>query len=384
MAERLFAEFGMRPVINARGIYTDLGGWRPSPRVWGAMQAANQHYADMADLLERSGGIVAELLGVPAARITPGATAGIVLATAACMTGTERSRIEQLPDTRGMADQVVIQRAQRYRWDKFVTLTGARLVEVGDADGTTAGQLETALGPRTAAVLHVGHLDGIGDSLPLLHVAELAHARGIPVIVDAAYSNYPTERFRSFLDAGADLAIFSAKYFGGPNTGGFVIGRADLVAAVAANDFSKAGVQDTFAIGRPFKLDRQLVVGVVEALREWLELDHGGRFEGYERHVQRIAGRLGGIEGLTLTPMCFTMEEELQPEPINCLVVRVAPTSGLNAAQVEAQLRAGNPAIYVHVRGDDLIVDVECVDDWEVEIITERLARLLQPGAASQ
>lgn len=379
--DTIFDALGSRPVINARGIYTDLGGSRLSPRVWAAMERANQWFVDMPDLLDATGTRIARLIGAEAARVTPGASAGIVLAVAACIAGNDPDARDRLPDTTGMRNAVLIQRRQRYRWDRVVSLAGARLVEVGDDAGTTEAQITEALG-AAAAVLVPGHLDGAAGALPLGDVICLAHAHDVPVIVDAAYLNYPIGRFGSFPRAGVDLAIFSAKYFGGPNTGGFVCGRADLVATIAALDFTRHGTRnDRLAFGRPFKLDRQLVVGVVEALHEWLEMDHAARFEGYERRVQRIAAPLRDLPGVALTPMFFTMEEELEPEPVNCLVVRVGPESGTSAARVDANLRTGNPAILVHLRDDALIVDVEVVDDAEAETIGRRLRAELS-GAA--
>jgi L-seryl-tRNA(Ser) seleniumtransferase len=366
-------------VINARGIYTDLGGWRPSARVWQAMTDANQHYIDMADLLGHAGRAIAELIGAEAARITPGATAGIALAVAACMTGTDPDKLRQIPDVTGLKHEVLIQRAHRYPWDKFVMLPGGRLTEVGDDTGTSAEQLEHAFSDNTVAVLHAGHLAGADGAIPLAAVARISHAHGVPVVADAAYLNFPIDRFQQVLDDGADLAVFSAKYFGGPNTGGFVCGRRDLIEAVAANDFSKAGTVGQHAFGRAFKLDRQLIVGVVEALREWTELDHGARFENYERLVQRIAGTVRDVPGIELQPMFLTMEEDLVPEPINCLVIRVDPSAGLTASHVTERLRDGNPSIYVHQWDDRLVVDVECVNDDEAVVIGQRLRAALSP-----
>lgn len=373
MSETIFDLLGARPVINARGIYTDLGGSRLSPRVWAAMERANATFVDMPELLDASGAHIARLIGADAARVTPGASSGIVLALAACIVGDDPDKRDRLPDTSGMRNEVLIQRRQRYRWDRVVPMAGARLVEVGDDTGTTEAQLTDALG-SAAALLVPGHLDGVEGAVSLDTAAGIAQQHGVPVVVDAAYLNYPVERFGGFLREGVDLAIFSAKYFGGPNTGGIVCGRADLIATIAALDFTRHGTRnDRLAFGRPFKLDRQLVVGVVEALHEWLEMDHAGRFEDYERHVQRIAGMLRDVPGITLTPMFFTMEEELEPEPINCLVVQVDPDSGVTAERVEQRLSAGNPAILVHQRDDRLIVDVEVIDDAEAETIGMRL-----------
>jgi L-seryl-tRNA(Ser) seleniumtransferase len=380
MAETPYDGVGTRPIVNARGIYTDLGGSRLSPRVWAAMERANASFVEMPDLLDASGARIAEMIGAPAARVVPGASAGIVLSVAACIAGDDPDARDRLPDTTGRRNAIVIQHQQRYRWDRVVPLAGGRLIDVGDEGGTTAGQLSEML-DLAAAVLVPGHLDNALGTLPLAEVAALAGQRGVPVIVDAAYLNYPTARFGQLLTDGADLAIFSAKYFGGPNTGGFVCGRRDLVDTVAALDFTRHGTRnDRLAFGRPFKLDRQLVVGVVEALSEWLELDHGARFEGYERHVQRIAAGLRDLPGVTLRPMFFTMEEELEAEPVNCLVIDVEPAGELDAAGVEARLRTGNPGILVHQRDQRLIVDVEVIDDAEAELITKRLREELSRG----
>ena len=50
-----------------------------------------------------------------------------------------------------MKDEILIQRALRVKYDRCVTVCGARLVEVGDESGTTAGQLASAIGPKTVA-----------------------------------------------------------------------------------------------------------------------------------------------------------------------------------------------------------------------------------------
>ena len=132
----LFRHIGVSPVINASGIYTDLGGSRLSPRVWAAAEALNGHFVRMTELLDRSGERIAQLLGVEAARVTPGAAAAIFLGTAACLAGTDGEKSQQLPDTTGMKSRVLIQAGHRYKYDRQVAMTGARLIEVGSTNGT--------------------------------------------------------------------------------------------------------------------------------------------------------------------------------------------------------------------------------------------------------
>jgi len=376
MTGDIYEWLGTKPVINARGIYTDLGGSVLAPGVWAAMESANQHFADLRELLDATGHMIAGLVGAEAARVTPGASAAIVLACGAVMTGLDGARMEQLPDTTGLPGEIVIQARHRYKYDRMVRMSGAQLVEAGDlAAGTSADQLAAAIGPGTAAVFVPGHLDGAAGTVVLEDVAAIAHDRSVPVLVDAAYLNYPVELMRSFTGRGADLAIFSAKYFGGPNVGGFVCGSRQLIQAIAGIDFTGFESGQHLVLGRPFKLDRQLVVAVTVALRDWLTDDHAERFHRYQRLVEVIAGHLDGAPGVQVKPMSFTMAEELVPEPVNCLLVQTGSAGRAN--QVDRRLRNGSPAIYAHLRGDSLIVDVEVLSDDQADFVGTRLAQEL-------
>src|SRR5947208_12807711 len=141
----IYEQLGVRPVINARGFNTVVGGGTPSPRMREAMERMDRYYVDMRDLLEKTGQIIARLLGAEAAYVTPGAAAALALGTAACITGDDLEKMALLPDTEGMKNKVLIQASQTYQYDRSVTIVGARLVEVGDTSGTTAEQLAAAL-----------------------------------------------------------------------------------------------------------------------------------------------------------------------------------------------------------------------------------------------
>jgi D-glucosaminate-6-phosphate ammonia-lyase len=372
----IFQRLGVPSVINACGIYTDLGGSRLSPSVWAAMTESNDCFIDMVELLARTGEIIAGLIGVEAARVTPGASAAIALGIGACLTGCDQERIEALPNTADMPHEVILQRGHRYKYQRCVELAGARIVGVGFADGASFKQIEAAIGPRTAALFVPAHLDGLNGTVPLVDVAAIGHARGIPVFVDAAYMNYPVDLMGSFTRQGADLVCFSAKYFGGPNAAGFLAGRRDLIAAVAALDFTRHESGPYRRFGRAFKLDRQTVVGTVVALEEWLTMDHAARWAGYRRHVDALQAGLAGLPDATLMPMCFTMDERLILEPVNCLVVEFSPNASRSAEQVAAALAGGNPSIRCIVEGNALVIVVETVREGEVALIVERVMQV--------
>jgi L-seryl-tRNA(Ser) seleniumtransferase len=332
----------------------------------------------MVDLLEKSGRVLAGLVGAEAARVTPGASAAIALGAAACMTGMDGTKWERLPDTTGMKNEVVMQRRHRYKYDRCSRMTGARIVEAGDEIGTTLQQLQAAIGPQTAAILFPAHLETKPGTVPLLEVTRLARRAGVPTLVDAAYLNYPPERMSSYTAAGADLVCFSAKYYWGPNSGGFICGRKDLIDAVAGVDFTRYESGKYLTFGRPFKMDRQIVVGTVVALQEWFSMDHEARWNGYARKVDQMMRWLESIPGITLAPRCFTMDERLVAEPVNCLAIGFGPESGTNAEEVSTRLSEGNPSIAAVVLGDTLVVATDALLDGQEVLIADKLREVLQ------
>src|SRR5205807_403864 len=109
------------------------------------------------------------------------------------------------------------------------------------------------------------HLDDEPGALPLREVAAVAHDHGVPTLVDAAFLNYPPASMRRFTEVGGDLVCFSAKYCYGPNTGGFVVGRSDLVDAVADVERSLHESNPRVAVHR---WDDTLIVAVDTMLPE--------------------------------------------------------------------------------------------------------------------
>lgn len=89
----------------------------------------------------------------------------------------------------------------------------------------TLAELEGAFTPRTAAVCYfVFH--GAALCPPLDSILAAAHARDIPVFVDAAAQLPPAENLWRFTEMGADLVIFAAaRDWPGPQDSGLVVGK---------------------------------------------------------------------------------------------------------------------------------------------------------------
>jgi L-seryl-tRNA(Ser) seleniumtransferase len=281
--------------------------------------------------------------------VVPGASAGIALAVAACIARGDGPLSERLPH----ADAVVLaQRGHEYKYARCAALAGARVEFTDDIAG--------ALARGPAAILHPAHLNHIGLGIEAL--TPLARSAGVPIVVDAAFQSFPLDALARWSRRG-DVACFSAKYFWGPNSGGFVAGASGLVADIAALDFVgyESGPWRTF--GRAFKLDRATVAATVAALGEWVALDHAARLADNAARAQALAARCGG------TLKHFTLDEQLVDGPVNAVVF---PGAGARAGP----LAAGDPSVRAIVAGDALVLCTETLTDSDVAEIVAAWERL--------
>lgn len=380
-AAALFAALGARPVINAAGAYTLLGGSRLSPGVRAAMEQANRYFADMRSLLVQSGDLIARLLDAEAALVTSGAAASLALAAAACLTLHHPEYLERLPDSEGIPNEVITQRATRQRYDRCLTLTGARLVECGEADATTAAQLRRAIGPKTAALHYYVPPAPRPGVLPLEAVLEVAREHRLPVIVDAAGRTYPVDELRLYARMGADLVCYAAKYFDAPHSTGLLCGRRDLIDSALLNSFIGFETSPHLTVGRAMKVDRQEVFATVVALQEWLATDHEARLL---RYGERIAAILAALDGLPAVLDVYRISSRETPSPVVRDGVRVHLDPALASAQaVFETLRDGEPSIWVRVadgHANALQVSVAFFEDEDLPLVASRLRSALVQG----
>ena len=364
---RVYEKLGVRHVINANGNQTVLGGSTPPPQVQEAMDEASLHWVEMEELLEKTGEYISGVLGTEAAIVTSGCAAALTLSTAACIAGNDPDNIGRLPDTTGMKNEVLIQKKQRYGFDRCFTLAGGRLVEVGDESGCSPEQLAEAIGPKTAAIAYFLQPGSDSSVVSLEETVKVAHSLDVPVIADAASQIYPLEYFRNSAQ-GADLVCFGAKYFGAPQSSGFVCGKKDLVDAVVAQGFIAYQNEGRRAWGRPMKLDRQEIVGVAVALDLWFSINHEDRILDYHRRMSDIQRGLAGI------PNISTNVVQNQRFYESSLLVVIDPKAGKTAQRVADELDAGNPRVWVGVQGDDtIIINAHVLNEGDQHIIAERL-----------
>ncbi len=366
--DSIYARLGVRPVINAAGNTTSHGGSTPTESVKRAMEAVEYTWIDLQELIDASGARIAELLGVEAAYITSGGYAALALSAAACMTGNDKEKQTQLPDTTGMKTEVLLQEVQRYGFDRAYTIGGGHLITFGDKSGATAAQLEDAIGPETVAVAYFVQQHPEPDELSLSDTVRVARGKGVPVIVDAASRIWPLSYFKEMAHSG-DLVCFGGKYVGAPQSAGFVCGRKDLVEAARAHGFLSER-----PLGRAMKLDTQEIVGLLTGIEDWFSMDHDARFAEYDARIATIAN---GLEGAPNVIETKKVETPRHPS-VTCHVVFDTASLGKSADQVVDELYEGDSRIRVQKANDNTLnVCVHTLNDGEDRLVAQGLRQTL-------
>lgn len=305
----VYDDLGVPTVLNGVGPATRLGGLPLHPEVWTAMQEAVAQSVRMDVLQQAAGRRLAELLGVPGVYVTSGASAALFLATAATMARGRAEHIDQLPRTEGMRHKVVIQSAHRDPYDHAITSVGATLVEIGYPESTHPGELERVLDDEVAAV--VFRPGRHGNLLSLEDTARIAHAHGIPVIIDGAMFVPPIERLQAFFAAGADLvAVSGGKGLRGPQASGLLCGRPEFIDVIALyhqdmderdvtwlpnHDATERMTPPRHGSGRPMKVGREQIAGLLTAVERYVRDPGGDERAGTEQlgEVERVLGESG-------------------------------------------------------------------------------------------
>ncbi|MBV8915729.1 MAG: aminotransferase class V-fold PLP-dependent enzyme [Acetobacteraceae bacterium] len=367
------SRLGVRSVINASSWLTSLGGSLMAPEVLAAMQEVSVHFVDMAALNRRAGEIVASATGAEAGLVTAGASAALVLQAAACLTGGDAYAASLMPDQLPERREIVIQKAHRNRYDGAWRLGGAVLLEVGIARATAAWELEGAIGSRTAAVAYV-EAPFLSQPLRLEQVIEIAHGKGVPVIVDAAAEVPPVSNLRRYAEAGADMVAFSGgKGIGGPQASGMLCGRRDLMDAAwlhaLSYDSPHAG------IGRPMKASKENIVGLLVALERFLQRDHEADLRRWRAMAAYVAAAVANAPGVRVA----WVEEDGRQGPQ--AIVQLAP--GHDPSAIVATLQKGDPPIYIGQGGfrGELYAVMVTLRDGEEAIVAERLRAALAARA---
>ena len=374
----IYKDLGLEPIINATGSVTALGGSVVAKEVQEGMDLANDVYIPMTLLEQKVGDQIAKILDVPAAYITSGAGSALTLAAASFMAGKDDDKIQQLPDTSGMPNKILIQKRQRYWYDRCMELSGGKLVEVGDESGTTSEQLREAIDENTACVHYPVYEQDDKDPniLSLEEVIEITHSKNKPVSVDAAGQIYPLENFGKYVKMGADFQCIAAKYMGAPHSTGIAIGTKDVIDSISRHSFVGYESRRIRGIGRPHKIDRQEIIGVLYAVKRWMSMNHEERLSIAEKKTFNIINELKNIEGITVK----LIDNIIGHQPFGLSLDIDDKFFATNNEKFVEILKNSDPQIWTRVPDGEntIVIHVFGMTEEQSEIVSEVIKRELE------
>ena len=369
-ASELYRSMGVRPIVNAAGPISVYGGGKARPEVIETVSRAFRTPVNVHELNRRASEVIAETIGVEAAFVSSGAAGGLVLQSAACIAGTDEDKMRRLPDSTGMKNEIVIQKCQRFSYIQSYRVGGGILVEAGEEDGCDRKQLEAAFSENTAAAAYLFAGHSSKNVVPFDEYREVAHSRGVPLIVDAANYLPPRANMRRFMDAGADMVVFSGgKAVRGPQGAGILLGRSDLIEAARAN-----ASPNTF-VARSMKVSKEEIMGLITAIQVFLSEDEEAENARYTEMCNRVVDALVEVPGVKVT---------VEHDRIDYLI----PTAMIwfqedwrrpSESEILSALSRGDPPVYVRTLGGPGLMGIDPMnlDDEALDVAIRRVREVL-------
>lgn len=365
----IYQRLGLKRVINASGKMTILGVSSVPSAVMTATTEAASAFVEMERLVERVGELISVHTGAQDSYATSCASAGVAIAVAAAITRGEPDRVAQMPCSEGLANEIVMLRGHNIDYGAPITtairLGGGKVVEVGQSNLAARWQLEKALSARTAALLFVKSHHCVQKGMLLLNdFVAVARQAGLPLIVDAAAE----EDLRAYVAAGANMVVYSgAKALDAP-TSGFITGERHWIACCKAQHNG---------IARAMKIGKENMVGLVTALEHYQQ--HQPDWSHQLTALQELAQQISELSGL---------QADIEQDEAGRAIYRVrvsvdSAVLGLNAYQVEEQLRTGEVAIYTRhywLHQGVFSLDPRALRGDDFAVIVARLTAIVQQG----
>ena len=335
MENSLQKKYGLKRVINASGRMSILGVSVPSDSVMDVMKQGGQSYTEMADLVNKSGDYIANLLGSEAAVVVNSASSGIALSVASLVTEGNQRKSERLHQDPITKNEVIMFKGHNVQYgapiETMIYLGGGKLVEVGYANEGQTQHIRDATSDHTAAILYVQSHHAVQKNIISLEEAwEVAQQEMIPLIVDAAAE----EDLQSFIKY-SDLAIYSgSKAIEGP-TSGIVAGKRPYI------EWLKVQLH---GIGRSMKVGKEATFGLLQALDEYgMKEDKSAQ----EKETLEVLHSLNDLEGIHVS----IVQDEAGRAIFRARVNIDPDKAKMTAEELNTQLREGDIAIYTRDYG---------------------------------
>ena len=296
--------------------------------------------------------------------------------------------------------EVVISRGQlieiggSFRLPEIFKLSGAVLHEVGTTNRTTVADYAEAIGPDTAAIMHVHTSNykviGFTDAPGIEPLARLAHEHDLVAIddigsgamIDVTQFGLPAEpTFKQSLESDADVVLGSGdKLLGGPQAG-IILGKSRYVEPIRQFPLARAV--------RVGKLTLAALTATLDAYRRGeaiaelpvLRLLAAGESELAER-AEALAGQLGAVEGVDVEVLRETalVGGGSLPGAEMPTAVLAIDLAGVSADQLALRLRTGAVRLFARIQHDRVLVDLRSVLAEDDPQVLEALTAAAESG----
>lgn len=360
-----FKELGVQPIINAAGTYTSFTASLMLPEVMDAINYASKTFVRLNELHDAVGKKIATLLEAEAAMVSAGAASALTLGAAACLTGTDRKKVQALPDLTGMKSEVLMQKEHRFGYDRAIRNTGVKILEF-----ETIEEAKQMAGPKTAFMLYFNDATSRGK-VKAAEFAALGKELGVPTFVDCAADCFPVENMTKFNKLGFSLVTFSGgKGLRGPQSAGILMGKKELIEAARMNASPNGD-----AIGRGMKVNKEELLGMLAAVEVFMKKDHEAEWKDWEHKIKVVA------DSVTISPEVKT--EQYVPEVANHVphlkITWDQSKIKISYREVAKRLREGDPSIEVTPgSSDSLNIGVWMLQPGEERIVAKRIREILK------
>ena len=276
-----------------------------------------------------------------------------------------------------------------FRVPEILRAAGARLVEVGTTNRTTAKDYAAAIGPDTAMLLKVHpsnfRVVGFTTEATLPELAVTARTAKVPLVFDAGSgmlldlpaTDEPSPK-RAL--AHCDLVTFSGdKLLGGPQAG-VIAGKKSLVERAKKHPLARAVRIDKLSLAAlaatlRLVLDpaRASEIPVIRMCREPVAT--------VKARAERLSARLGPLAAGVVETEAQFGGGSMPGETIPSFAVALR-SDRLAANALEAALRAGDLPVIARIHEGSVLLDARTLGDDEIEGVAAQVASAMQRSPA--
>jgi L-seryl-tRNA(Ser) seleniumtransferase len=316
----------------------------------------------------------------------------------ACVVNNNAAAVLLVLNTLSKGREAIVSRGElieiggAFRMPDIMARAGARLVEVGTTNRTHAKDYEAAIGPKTGLILKVHTsnymIQGFTKEVAAKELSGMARAASVPLIDDLGsgtlvdLAGFGLKRERTVQDAiadGADIVTFSGdKLLGGPQAG-IIAGRKELVRACAKNPLKRALRLDKLrlaALEATLQLYRHPETLATELPTLYFFTRPLGELSQIAENIKKSLLVVLGLEWHVEIVQCGSQigSGALPLETIESLGIAMTPkdrkTTGRKLAHLSSAFRQLQIPVIGHIKDNNLILDLRCLDD-EAKFISQ-------------